>query len=1243
MPRGAPPVRASQASPPGRPDVCPSVFGGRPIRSCGSVPEVVPFFPVAAQSIPPLILAGITFYLGVYNILIFARRPHSREYLSFAACCLFMGIYDVLCALLYNSSSTAQGVVWQRMQGAALALVCVAFSWFVVDYLAQSAVFHRWSRLVLAPVSALFLVIAVACPINPLGLFWNDVQPLVKTMRLPLGMTVVYNEVAPGVLSNVQSALGFALYAYLFAFVLRAFRAGVGRRSAGSLLAAMVLFFLAMVNDTAVSLGAYPFVYTMEYAYLGMVLLVTNSLTVKVVQVSVAQEALKESEDRFRGLVETSSDWIWEVDAEGVYTYASPKVYDLLGYQPHEVVGKSVFHFLAPSEARQVERLFRALAAARSPIERLENTNLRKDGRVVVLETSGIPVLDASGELIGYRGIDRDITQRRLVEEDLRGRTRQMEALRQLGLELTAELDLESLLKSVVSRAVALLGGGSGGIYIYDRDRKIIEWRIGVGPADPPAGGSLQLGEGLPGMVWQRNESLYANDFSERGGVMEGTASVGSPVRWGEEFFGVLCVVSDTSRPFDSKDAKLLEMFASQAAIALRNARLYEAANSRAERLAVVNRIAMAVGTVLELDELLEAVYRETARIFAPDSFFIALCDDRGGELDLRFRVDGGVRVPSHKAPVSDGFSSRILLEKKPLLVRDMFAEESGKAAGRRIGGRYLRSWLGAPMLISDRVIGIISIQSFKMGAYAKDDEQLLSIIAEQVAAAVERARLYETLRDSEERYRTLFEQAGDAVILQTADGRILDVNARACLLLGYAHDELLRLSITDIAPLGSSGIPPSSLEEGGTLRSECEYMRKDGSRVPVEVSQALMHVAGRPVVFGLVHDITQRKRMEEQLRQAQKMEAIGTLAGGIAHDFNNLLTGILGYASLLQEELPKGSSASADMEAIAGSARRAAELTQQLLTFSRRNPQVEMVPVGPNEVVKEVAHLLERTIDKSITVDTRLDPRAAAVMGNGGQLHQALLNLCLNARDAMPNGGLLRIETCLGGSGARVSAGGSRVFIRVSDTGKGMDAAVRMRLFEPFFTTKEKGRGLGLAMVYGIVRGHGGEISVHSDPGKGSTFEISLPASRVRVDEAGVDGGNPPQGGHGTVLIVDDEEQVRNVLKRMLERGGYVVVIAENGVRGVEAYRERRREIDLVILDMAMPRMSGTEAFESLLAMDPHVTVLLSSGYSEEGDAARLIERGAKGFLRKPYSIDMVLTTVREVLAKRRGGDGGS
>jgi PAS domain S-box-containing protein len=1052
-------------------------------------------------------MASLTFYVGAYSIQLYVKQPRRASHASFAASCICMGLYDVFCAGLYGAGSPADGAGWQRLQMASLALVGIAFSWFVLHFLSSGAFVTRRTKAVVGGVSLCFLLMAIAGTVFPSGLYVLPDAPFVKVTPLPFGLRVVYNEVALGPLATAQSVLEVAAFLFLFWLAFRTYRSGRASE-VKALLVAMAIYFASIINDTAVSIGLYHLPYAMEYAYMSMVLLVTGSVTSTVVEAGNMREALLTS------------------------------------------------------------------------------------------------------------------------QETLRRHAKQLESLRELEMEITAELDLTSLLKSVVSRAMELLKATTGGIYIYIPERDVIEWRYSVGPVNPPPGSYLRRGEGLSGRVWEQNTTLIVNHYKEWRGMhpeyahLPDFSTVGSPMHWGNEFFGVLCMLRDPSQGFEPAEGELLELFASQAAVALRNARLFEATRRQTDRLSVVNRIAKTVGATLRMDELRETVYRELATLFPHDLFSIALADDASAAREQFVGIEEGRRLSSARFTTGPELIGRVLAERKTFIVRDLEREGLPHA------------WLGAPILIGNRVTGVISLLSHRREAFGEDDAELLSTISEQVAAAIERARLYQSLHDSEQRYRTLFEQANDAVILQDLDGGILDVNERACQLLGYPRESLIGVPVSGIVSARSPLLLANHMQRAeGTVRVEGEYIRRDGSPVPVEVSMASLQVAGKPLVFVLAHDITEHIRLEERLRQAQKMEAIGTLAGGIAHDFNNILTGILGYSTLLREELPGDSPLSEDVQAIETSARRAAELTQQLLTLSRKNPRVPLSPIDPNSVVTEVVRLLERTIDKSVSIRTSLAENVNSVNGNAGQLHQALLNLCLNARDAMPGGGEIVIETRNEDPAERACVeDDTRVFITVRDSGMGMDVSVQERIFEPFFTTKEQGRGLGLAMVYGIVRGHGGDIHVQSAPGKGASFVLSFPACGGSAEGQAVPAGHVP-GGHETILIVDDEDGVRGVLTRILERAGYSVIQAEDGLRGVEIFRARAGRIDLVVLDMAMPRMSGAEAYDRFVEIDPGVRILISSGYSEEGRAAEILARGAKGFLKKPYGNETVLAMVRVTL----------
>ncbi len=387
---------------------------------------------------------------------------------------------------------------------------------------------------------------------------------------------------------------------------------------------------------------------------------------------------------------------------------------------------------------------------------------------------------------------------------------------------------------------------------------------------------------------------------------------------------------------------------------------------------------------------------------------------------------------------------------------------------------------------------------------------------------------------------------------------------------------------------------------------------------------------------IGWLEDISERKdteaarkRLEEQLHQSQRMDAIGQLAGGIAHDFNNLLVGIMGNAELLALSLPQSGTDADLAKQIHLASTRASDLTRQLLAFSRKG-KMHTTNVDLHQVIAEVGTLLERSIDKSIQIVQKLEASRFVVSGDSSQLQSAILNLAVNGRDAMPAGGQLTLSTrnithdaTRDPADARGLPSGEYVEIGVTDTGIGMDTDIQEHLFEPFFTTKEKGKGtgLGLASVYGCVKDHRGTIHAYSELGKGSTLKILLPLSGEKADDTGVSPRQPVYG-HGHVLIIDDEETVRSVAAAALTRLGYDVSCCAGGQEGIDFFTEHHATIDLVILDLIMPKIGGADVFRQIKHIDPDVRVLISSGFTRTGEADALIDDGALGFLHKPFRI---------------------
>ncbi|MFC2146613.1 ATP-binding protein [Acidobacteriota bacterium] len=493
-----------------------------------------------------------------------------------------------------------------------------------------------------------------------------------------------------------------------------------------------------------------------------------------------------------------------------------------------------------------------------------------------------------------------------------------------------------------------------------------------------------------------------------------------------------------------------------------------------------------------------------------------------------------------------------------------------------------------------------------------------------------ERKLVEEALRESEEKFRQVVENANDAIfILQ--DDVVKFPNPKTVEMLGYSKEELEKV------PFNSFIHPEDKDMDIGEPTYSFRVINKANKVLWVDLNRVPMHWEGRPAALNFFRDVTEKKRLEEQLMQAQKMEAIGTMAGGIAHDFNNLLMGILGNASLILSEISANHPYHTEIKNIEQYAQNGAHLTRQLLGFARGG-KYEVIPSDLNRLIKKTTEMFSHT-RKEIRIYDKYETDNRTVNIDQGQIEHVLMNIYVNAWQAMPGGGDIYVQTeniTLDENDAQ-SYGlkpGNYVKASITDTGIGMDETTRQRIFEPFFTTKELGRGtgLGLAAVYGIIANHDGSIRVYSEKGKGTTFIIYLPASEKEVPKEK----KLPEEffmGTETVLLVDDEDMVSEIGKRLLQRLGYKVLVAGSGKEAVEMYDKNKDKIELVILDMIMPGMGGGEVFERLKTINPGIKVLLSSGYSLNGRASQIMARGCQGFIQKPFNLKVLSKKVRSIL----------
>jgi PAS domain S-box-containing protein len=531
-----------------------------------------------------------------------------------------------------------------------------------------------------------------------------------------------------------------------------------------------------------------------------------------------------------------------------------------------------------------------------------------------------------------------------------------------------------------------------------------------------------------------------------------------------------------------------------------------------------------------------------------------------------------------------------------------------------------------------------------------KDKKGKIIAAIEMIEDITEQKKAQEALQRSEIKYRELVQNANSIILRMDSQGNVTFFNEFAQQFFGYTEDEILGRNVvgTIVPEKESTGrdlaamIRDIGLNPEKHASNENENMRKDGGRIWVAwTNKAIYDKDGNIVeILCVGNDVTERKLLEKQLLQALKMESIGTLAGGVAHDFNNLLMGILGNVSLMQINTDPADPNYNRLKSIEKQVESGSKLTSQLLGYARKG-KYELKPINLNLLVKDTSELFGRT-RKDISIYLELSPDLFAVEADKGQIEQVLWNLYVNAADAMPGGGdfiLKTFNTDHKNMKGRlyVPKPGKYVELSVTDTGIGMDNEIRQRIFDPFFTTKEMGRGtgLGLASAYGIIKGHDGYIDVESRKGEGATFSIYLPASEKKIAKA-VKITEKLLKGTETVLLVDDEEIILDIGRDLLKAMGCKTLTARGGHEAIELYQKNQDEIDIVILDMIMPNMSGGEVYDRMKEINPDIKVLLSSGYSINDQATDILSRGCNGFIQKPFTINELSAAIRQILDKK-------
>jgi len=655
-------------------------------------------------------------------------------------------------------------------------------------------------------------------------------------------------------------------------------------------------------------------------------------------------------------------------------------------------------------------------------------------------------------------------------------------------------------------------------------------------------------------------------------------------------------------------------------------------------------RIANAILGVASVDQLFSTFHKIVAERMAANSFFIALYDEQKDLLSFPYFVDErNLIAPSPTKPGTTALAY-VLRTGEPLIVTPGVDREMRGRKEAEIGGVWSEVWLGVPLQVQGKTIGAMVVQDHTdPTAYGQRELAILEFLSSPIAKAIERRRAEERLSLQ----AAALEAAANAVIITDHEGTILWVNPAFTKLTGYTEAEAVGRN----PKILKSGQQPQSfyaemwdrVRQGLIWRGKVVNRRKDGELYTEEMTiTPVRNEQGNISHFiAIKEDVTERQKLEQQLLQAQKMEAVGRLAGGVAHDFNNLLTVILGCTDLLLQQSDVGHHPSREkLDQIKDAARRAADLTEQLLAFSRKQV-TSPTTFSLNTVVNATHKLLVRLIGEDVRVVIRLSAESGLVSMDQGQLEQILVNLAVNARDAMPEGGDLIIETAdvdLDETFAQQHAGARpspTVMLAVTDSGIGMDKEVQAHIFEPFFTTKGvgKGTGLGLAMVYGVVKQNSGYISVHSEPGQGSTFRIYLPRVQAASEPSRRQELTPTPKGWETILLVEDDPHVRSLTRELLEEGGYIVLETSDPEEAIRIAESHKHSLALLITDVIMPVMSGAVLARRLKTAMPALKVLYISGYTDDAIVHHNISNSPLSLLAKPFTPVALAKRVREVL----------
>ncbi|MEJ2716334.1 MAG: PAS domain S-box protein, partial [Deltaproteobacteria bacterium] len=1013
-----------------------------------------------------------------------------------------------------------------------------------------------------------------------------------------------------------------------------------------------------------------------------------------------AEQALRESEERYRRLVETANEGIWSLDEHLRSTFVNRKMAEMLGYEPEEMLGKTVHSFMFEEDLAEHHEWRRRREQGES--DTYERRFKCKDGSEKWTLVSATPVLDQEGNLRGSFAMVTDVTERRKAAAAIRQQRDFLQQLidtiptplfykdvdgRYLGCNTAFESDTGLSKADIIGKTVFDVAAPELAQIYYEQDLSLFQ-NPGVQQDETrrrDAAGTMHEVmftkapfwdlegnvAGMVGVIFDVTELKHAqaslqNQISLMESMLE---AIPAPVFFkntdhvylgcNEAFAKFMGLPKETfigksvfdvapkelAAVYRVQDEALFESAGSQvyeSSVETGNGAIHDVIFHKATFADSSGTVAGLIGVILDITERKRA---EDA-LKESEQRYRLLADNT---LDVIWQIDLDLRI-TYVNPAITRLTGHTVDEWIGTSLSEHCDRENFEKMTQAVSAEISKGPASSGTVLEAEFLKKnkepISVEIHGKAIFSHDG---LPIRVQGVTRDItDRRRAESALKASEEKYRNLFENSPVGIMSVDNEGRILEVNRPLLEILGSPSQEATKainmFKLPQLVQTGVSDLFQSCIASGERLQRQIPYESKWGKKSHLRfVLNPMTDQHG--TVCGcqaVVEDFTEQKKLEEQLREAQKMEAIGTLAGGVAHDFNNLLQVVLGYSEVLLAEKQESDEEYADLEKIFHAAKSGGELVHRLLAFSRKS-KLKPVFMNLNSQIVEVEKLLRRIIPRMVDVHLDLSGDLPVIHADPSQVEQVLINLALNSCDAMPDGGKLTMRTSAVTVDEEYSrlhfevAPGAYVLMEISDTGHGMDKETVEHIFEPFFTTKDMGRGsgLGLAMVHGIVKQLNGHITVYSEVGKGTVFRVYLPAI---ADEGEMDleaSGVLPAFGTETVLLVDDEEFLRELGARILTNHGYKVLRAENGREAIDIYKKEGAGIALVILDLIMPGMGGRECLNGLLKLDPNVKVLVASGYSADESIQEIIQMGAKGFVSKPFRAKEFLRDAYRVLNK--------